>query len=149
MEHKLSTIVVFFLLLQLMVLPLYIIVLRLTTRIGIFPLILNYILAAIGVLALAFIVIPFNHLFVLLFGGRAGIKKTFQAFLYGMTPVILISWLPFAFLLVSIYSMYLIICGLRTLHEMTTRRAVLAFFLPLSIAFVFNIITILVILRAR
>ena len=95
----------------------------------------------IGITVL-FIIIAFYHLFIFMLGGRQGILRTCQAFLYGATAGILLSWLPIVNLLAAFYSVYLTITGISVLQEMKAGRAVLAYFLPLAAIFIFAVILV-------
>ncbi|MBW2981241.1 YIP1 family protein [Candidatus Woesearchaeota archaeon] len=139
LEHSLWTVILFILLLQVIVLPLYIVVIRQIVLAPILLLIARGVIALISGLLLLFVIVPLYHLSVLIFGGRNGIKRTFQAFLYGATPTILLSWIPFIGIFALPYSMYITIIGLITLHEMKTYKALLAYFIPVLIAVAFII----------
>ena len=92
-------------------------------------------------LVFTFILIPFYHLFVWVFGGRNGIKKTTQTLLYGATPTILVSWIPIVSLIVAFYSMYVTIVGLKVLQDMKTWKAVLSYIVPFAILVVLVILS--------
>ena len=87
---------------------------------------------AIG-FAFTMALLPFYHLFVYIFGGRNGMKRSVQTFLYGATPTIAVSWIPILPLLVSFYSAYVTVVGLKKLQGISTVRAVLAYIIPFSI----------------
>ena len=84
-------------------------------------------------MALTALLIPFYHIFIYLFGGRNGIKKSAQIFLYSAIPVLIVSWIPFLPILVFLYSIRITIIGLKALHFMTTARAVLVYLIPFAI----------------
>lgn len=69
------------------------------------------------------------HIGVYIFGGRQGIEKTFKAIAYGMTPSVLLAWLPFINLIAWIYSLYLEIIGIAKLQKMSNMRAFLSIIL--------------------
>ena len=73
------------------------------------------------------------HLWAYIFGARKGIEQTFKAVFYGFTPLALFSWIPFIGIIFGIWSVILEIIGLKTLHGMSTGRAVAALVVPLVI----------------
>jgi hypothetical protein len=73
------------------------------------------------------------HIFVYLVGGRKGIKQTIKAMIYGLTPGLLLGWIPIVSYFAAIWSLVLGILGVRQLHELTTGRAVLAVSIPFMI----------------
>ena len=88
------------------------------------------------------VLLPFYHLFVYIFGGRNGIKRSVQTLLYGATPTIAVSWIPIVQLLVAFYSIYVNLIGLKKLHEISTMRAVLAYMIPFLILVTLVILSI-------
>ena len=132
-EDNVYSSMLFFILLSLIILPLHFIV---TGFIGndfsssvFIELLFNLTIGAVFTLLL----LPFYHLFVYIFGGRNGIKRSVQTFLYGATPTIAVSWIPIVPILVSFYSVYVIITGLKKLQAMSTMRALLAYLIPFLI----------------
>jgi len=83
------------------------------------------------------LIVPFIHgaivhIFVYLVGGRKGITQTIKAFMYGVTPVLLLGWIPIIGFITVIWTLVLEIIGIRQLHELTIGRAILAMFLPVT-----------------
>lgn len=76
------------------------------------------------------------HVFIRLIGGKQKLNRTYQAFLYGLTPIVLIGWIPLLGFLVGIYSVYLTIVGIYSLHKMKLWRVIIAYFLPIVILFI-------------
>ena len=140
-EEKTYKPILYFALLLLAVLPLHFIVAGFIGNdfgLPVFTeLLFNLLIGAVFTL----ILLPFYHLFIYIFGGRNGIKRSVQAFLYGATATIAISWIPIAPLLVSFYSIYVTVIGLKKLHGMGTTRAVLAYLIPFSILLVLVIMS--------
>ena len=87
------------------------------------------ILLIIGLFICAAIV----HIFVYLLGGRKGYTQTVKAIGYGMTPSLLLGWIPFIGIIAGIWALIVEIIGIRELQEMSTGKAVLAMILPLII----------------
>lgn len=66
------------------------------------------------------------HLWVYLLGGRKGLLETAKAVIYGMTPGMLLGWIPFIGVLFCIWSVILQIIGIRELQEMSSGKALVA-----------------------
>ena len=73
------------------------------------------------------------HIFVHLLGGGKGYTQTVKAIGYGMTPSLLLGWIPFIGIIAGIWALIVKIIGIRELQEMSTGKAVLAIILPLII----------------
>lgn len=83
------------------------------------------------------------HVCVYLCGGRKGMDKTFVSAMYGLTPLLLMSWIVFPLSGLELFlpvlaglfgwSVVLIILGIRELHEISTLRAVFAVTIPVVI----------------
>jgi hypothetical protein len=87
------------------------------------------VLVVIGIIALP-VVAGIYQLLVRIAVGRenAGFSATFRVLSYAAV-VNLVSWIPIIGLLLSLYSLYLQVVGLREVHETTTGRAILVFVL--------------------
>tara|TARA_Y100000310_G_scaffold345600_2_gene467102 strand:- start:2464 stop:3015 length:552 start_codon:yes stop_codon:yes gene_type:complete len=89
-------------------------------------------------LVVSFIVIPLGllvqHLFVLMFGGRQGLLRTYQSFIYGGTPGLIFQGIPFLNFVAWIYSLVLSVFALTELQKISTLRAVLSVLVPFIIA---------------
>ncbi len=70
------------------------------------------------------------HIFVILLGGKKGYTQTTKALAYGMTPQLLLGWIPFIGIIAGIWALIVEILGIRELQEMSTGKAVLAVILP-------------------
>ena len=66
------------------------------------------------------------HLWVWILGGRNGIFQTMKAFIYGVTPSLVLGWIPLASILFAIWSFILCIIGIRELAGLSTGKAALA-----------------------
>lgn len=65
------------------------------------------------------------HIFAYLFGARKGLNQTIKAGIFAMTPTFLLGWIPVIGFLFSLWSIVLLVIGLKTLHNITTGKAVL------------------------
>ncbi len=66
------------------------------------------------------------HVWVYLLGGRKGLLETAKAVIYGLTPAMLLGWVPFVGFLFCLWSVVLQIIGVRELQEMSSGKALLA-----------------------
>nr|QNO54564.1 hypothetical protein KENJCFKB_00024 [Methanosarcinales archaeon ANME-1 ERB7] len=92
--------------------------------------VLVFVLGILGV----FIVGLWIHIWVYLFGGRKGVTQTLKALMYGATPNCLLGWIPIAGIFTVLWTLILQIVGIRQLHELSTKRAVLAVILAMVLA---------------
>ena len=90
---------------------------------------------------LMFISTGIIHVFARVFGGNGDYPATFKAMVYGATPSLLLGWLPFVGIIFAIYSLYLQIKGISTLHRVSMGRAFLIIFLiPMIIGIIVGLI---------
>jgi hypothetical protein len=81
------------------------------------------------------------HIFVYIVGGRRGIAQTIKAGMYGSTPSLLFGWIPVINFIAIIWALVAETIGIRQLHELTTRKAILAVvILPIIIAIILTIV---------
>ena len=73
------------------------------------------------------------HLWVYILGGRKGYLETLKAIAYGDTPSLLLGWIPVIGIIGGIWSLILLILGIRELHEISTGRAALALILAIVV----------------
>lgn len=92
--------------------------------------VVTFITLLISLLIGLFIGAAIVHIFVYLLGGKKGYTQTVKAMGYGMTPSLLLGWIPFIGIIVSIWALIVEIIGVRELQEMSTGKAVLAVILP-------------------
>ncbi len=92
--------------------------------------VVTFITLLISLLIGLFIIAAIVHIFVYLLGGKKGYTQTVKAMGYGMTPSLLLGWIPFIGIIVSIWALIVEIIGVRELQEMSTGKAVLAVILP-------------------
>jgi len=85
----------------------------------------------ISFLILIFLGTAIIHIFVYLFGGRAGYLNSFKSAVYAATPALLLGWIPIVEFIAGIYSaFYLYPKGLSVLHEISFVKAFFAVLLP-------------------
>jgi len=73
------------------------------------------------------------HLWVYLLGGRKGLFETAKAVIYGMTPGMLLGWIPFIGFLFCLWSVVLQIIGIRELQEMSSGKALVAMIIAVMV----------------
>ena len=67
------------------------------------------------------------HLWVYILGGREGVWQTEKSFFYGLTPMMLIGWIPVIGEIIGfIWSIVLCVIGVRELHKVSGSRAAIA-----------------------
>ncbi len=107
---------------------------------GIGAAVVFFVMFIIFAIAGAFIGGAILHIFVYIVGGRKGIVQTIKAIMYGLTPSLLLGWIPFINIIASIWSLVVEIIGIRQLHELTTERAVLAVLIPIILAIILAVV---------
>jgi hypothetical protein len=80
----------------------------------------------------------YYHVFVILFGGQKGLTQTVKTVMYASTPALLLGWIPFVSIIGSVWTVILIIIGVRENQEMTTGRAVLVVLVPLVLTVILS-----------
>jgi hypothetical protein len=73
------------------------------------------------------------HLWVYLLGGRKGLFETAKAVIYGMTPGMILGWIPFIGFLFCLWSIVLQIIGIRELQEMSSGKALVAMIIAVMV----------------
>jgi Yip1 domain len=73
------------------------------------------------------------HLLVWLAGGRKGIFLTFKALAYGLTPSYLLQWIPFIGFFFNLWSIILMMLGIRELQEISGGRALVVMFIAIMV----------------
>ena len=96
---------------------------------GVTMFVLVFILGIIGV----FIGGLWVHLWVYLLGGRKGITQTLKALTYGATPGCVLGWIPIVGFVAVVWGFIVQTVGIRQLHGLPTRSAVLVLVLAISI----------------
>lgn len=91
---------------------------------------LNYLFTMAVFVSLSII----NHIFAKILNGRGDFASTFGALSYALTPSLILGWIlsiisiPFSWLLVSTWTVYLAIIGLSKLHQVSVFRSFFIFF---------------------
>ncbi|MEA3488578.1 MAG: YIP1 family protein, partial [Euryarchaeota archaeon] len=85
------------------------------------------------------------HLWVYVVGGRNGFTQTIKAVTYGMTPSLLLGWIPGVNIIAAIWALIVEIIGIRQLHELSTGKAVLAVIIAIAIPVIIGIVFIVLI----
>jgi len=74
-----------------------------------------------------------THVFVLLMGGEKGVVQTVKTTMYAATPALLLGWIPFVGVIGCIWSLALLVIGIKENHEMEMGNAVLVVFIPIML----------------
>jgi len=82
----------------------------------------------------------FVHIFVLIFGGRQGLKQTIKALAYSSTPAVLSAWLPPILALSIVWSLILLWIGIRKLQKMNRIMTIFSILLPPIIIFAIGLL---------
>jgi len=72
-----------------------------------------------------------THVFVLLMGGEKGVVQTVKTTMYASTPALLLGWIPFVGVIGFIWSLALLVIGIKENHEMEIGNAVLVVLIPI------------------
>ena len=89
--------------------------------------------ALIGGAVLTILFSLWLHLWVYLLGGRKGLFETAKAVIYGMTPGMLLGWIPFIGPLFCLWSSVLQLIGVRELQEMSSGKALVAMIIAVMV----------------
>ncbi|MBK5190238.1 MAG: YIP1 family protein [Methanosarcinales archaeon] len=91
---------------------------------------------AVGILAVLYIAV-WLHIWVYLLGGRKGLTQTVKAVTFGVTPILILWWLPGPnVLLAPIWALILVILGVMVLHELSQKTAIFAVILAILVPLV-------------
>ncbi len=85
-----------------------------------------FLLVLIGGFILSLVAAAWIHLWVYLLGGRRGFLQTLAAVIYGGTPGQLLGWIPLIGIIASLWSLVLVVLGIRELQALGTAKAILA-----------------------
>jgi hypothetical protein len=72
-----------------------------------------------------------THAFVLLMGGEKGVVQTIKTTMYASTPALLLGWIPYVSIIGSIWSLVLLVLGLKENQNMEIGNAALVVIIPL------------------
>lgn len=85
-------------------------------------------------LVTVFITAAIFHVFVYLLGGKGGYLQTFKSYVYGMTPALLLGWIPYVNIAAAVYSLlYMLPKGLTILQNMSFGRALAVVLIPIAV----------------
>jgi len=76
------------------------------------------------------------HAFVLLMGGTKGAKQTIKTTMYASTPFLLLGWIPIVSSIAYIWSLVLLVIGIKENHQMETGNAVLVVIIPIVLVII-------------
>jgi len=88
----------------------------------------------------SFIIAGLLHIWILIFGGKADYTKTYQLYVYSLTPRFLFGWIPFISYLAWFYYIILLIVGTQQLHGISKTRAILMYFIPVGILIIIYLV---------
>ena len=77
-----------------------------------------------------------THVFVLLMGGEKGVGQTVKTTMYAATPALLFGWIPFVGVIGFIWSLVLLVIGLKENHKMENVNAVLVIIIPIVLCII-------------
>ncbi len=95
--------------------------------VSIFFVYLLFLMMLFGVFLQGFI----YHVFVLLLGGEKGFVATLKTIMYASTPWLLLGWIPYVSVIGALWSLILLILGIKETQEMTLGSALLVILVPL------------------
>jgi len=98
-----------------------------------------YIVFLIGLFSI-FVQGFFMHLFVLMMGGEEGLGTTIKTLMFAATPAFILGWIPYVNIIGSIWTMVLVILGLRETQHLDTGRAVAVILIPIILMVIFSIL---------
>jgi len=76
------------------------------------------------------------HVFVLLLGGEKGYVTTVKTIMYASTPWLLLGWIPYVSAIGALWSLILLILGIKETQEMTLGSALLVILVPLILVLI-------------
>jgi hypothetical protein len=99
---------------------------------GIFVVYLFFLFYLLGIFLEGLII----HAFVLLMGGTKGVRQTVKTTMYASTPFLLLGWIPFISIIAYIWSLVLLVIGLKENHEMELGNAILVVLIPIILVII-------------
>jgi hypothetical protein len=99
---------------------------------GVFFVYLLFLFYLLGVFVEALII----HAFVLLMGGEKGFRQTIKTTMYSSTPFLLLGWIPIVSTIAYIWSIVLLVIGIKETHQMSLGNAVLAVLIPIVLVII-------------
>jgi hypothetical protein len=76
------------------------------------------------------------HVFVLLLGGTKGATQTIKTTMYASTPFLLLGWIPIVSSIAYIWSLVLLVIGIKENHQMSLGNAVLVVLIPIVLVII-------------
>jgi len=73
------------------------------------------------------------HLWLMIWGVKSDYKKTYQLYVYGNTPSIVLGWIPFVNFIIWIWSMIILIVGTMKVYGTSKTKATWIYLLPIII----------------
>jgi hypothetical protein len=94
---------------------------------GVFFVYLLFLFYLLGVFVEGLII----HAFVVLMGGEKGAKQTIKTTMYSSTPFLLLGWIPVVSMIAYIWSIVLLIIGIKETQEMELGKAIVVVLIPI------------------
>jgi hypothetical protein len=94
---------------------------------GVFFVYLLFLFYLLGVFVEGLII----HAFVVLMGGQKGATQTIKTTMYSSTPFLLLGWIPIVSTIAYIWSIVLLIIGIKETQEMELGNAILVVLIPI------------------
>lgn len=104
-------------------------------------LLISIVISSIIIFALGYLGAGVLHLFARLVGGKGGYKRSFQIYVYGSAPGLLVGRMPIVGLVGYIYGVYLTFLAIHVLHKISRKKALLIFVLIFLSAFLLQAIS--------
>jgi hypothetical protein len=87
----------------------------------------------------------FFHVFVILFGGTKGVTVTLKTVMYAYTPWLLLGWIPYVSVIGGLWTLILLILGIKETQEMTLGDALLVILVPIILVLILALLGAVVI----
>jgi hypothetical protein len=87
----------------------------------------------------------FYHVFVILFGGTKGFVTTLKTVMYAYTPWFLLGWIPYVSVIGALWTLILLILGIKETQEMTLGDALLVILVPFILVLILALLGAVVI----
>ncbi|MCK4670483.1 MAG: YIP1 family protein [Nanoarchaeota archaeon] len=101
-----------------------------------------FIIGIIIAIALSFVIAGILHVWILIFGGKNKYSETYKLYVYTSTPKLLLGWIPIVNLVIWIWGLVLLIIGTMKVHNISKKRAILMYVIPLIVILAFMILGI-------
>ncbi|MBW3011315.1 YIP1 family protein [Candidatus Woesearchaeota archaeon] len=99
-----------------------------------------FIIGIIAALVGSFVVAAILHVWILIFGGKNTYVETYKLYVYKSTPSLLLGWIPLLNMLTWIWGLVLLIIGTMKVHNISKKRAILMYVIPLIVLLAFFIL---------